>query len=293
MLINEDLEKYKKYLTEHRSCIICDGKGDKTWATYGSYTAVQCSNCGFIWIDPFLNNEGLSKYYNDYIGMRFKDKEKTQQRAVQYKIDKDFIENFVSSGKVLDVGCSGGFFLGVLSNNFEKFGLEIDGEAVKYAEKTYDFGKNVKLCALEDFEYSAKSFDLIIMRGTIEHLPDPRISAPKIPYLLKPDGYFYIAATPNVDSFCAEVYREKWNQFHPIRHLTYFSVKTISQFLDKYGLKLIAKDLPYMETPYADLEKDHIEMLKAYQAKKDGKFDKIGRSRAFWGNMMNLVFKKV
>jgi SAM-dependent methyltransferase len=146
---------------------------------------------------------------------------------------------------------------------------------------------------LEDFDYPAETFDLIIMRGVIEHLPDPRVSAPKIPFLLKPDGYLYIAATPNVDSFCADIYREKWNQFHPIRHLKYFSVKTISKFFKKYNMKLLAKDFPYMETPYADIEKDHVEMLKAYSARKEGAFDSIGRSYAFWGNMMNLVFKKI
>ncbi|MFC1496773.1 class I SAM-dependent methyltransferase, partial [Candidatus Margulisiibacteriota bacterium] len=180
-IINEDLEKYKNYLTEKRNCLVCGGKANKIWAYYGSYRAVQCSSCGFIWINPLLNEDGLNKYYNDYIGMRFKDKEKTQQRAIQYEIDRDFIETFISSGKVLDVGCSGGFFLDVLSERFDKYGTEVDGPAVEYARTTYSFGKNIDLCALEDVKYPAESFDLIIMRGVIEHLPDPRLSLPKVP----------------------------------------------------------------------------------------------------------------
>ena len=294
MIINEDLEQYKKYLTEYRNnCFICNNKKTNIWAKYGSYTAEQCTKCNFIWINPFINNDGLKQYYNDYIGMRFKDKEKTQQRKLQYEIDKNFIELFISSGKVLDVGCSGGFFLDVLNDDFEKYGIEIDEKAVEHAKKTYSFGKNIECSAVENTKYQKENFDLIIMRGVIEHLSNPCNVMEKVSYLLKSNGYFYIAATPNVDSFCADIYREKWNLFHPIRHLSYFSVKTISKFLNRYNLKLIDKDFPYLETPYADIEKDHIEILKAYQARKEGNFDKIGRSRPFWNNMMNLVFKKL
>jgi 2-polyprenyl-3-methyl-5-hydroxy-6-metoxy-1,4-benzoquinol methylase len=289
-IINEDLEKYKEYLVTTRDCLLCAKRPDKIWAIYDSYKAVQCSDCGFVWINPCLNKKGMDEYYDNYIGMRFEDKEKTQQRSAQYKIDKEFIENFISSGKVLDVGCSGGFFLSHLSERFEKYGIEVDSPAVEYAKNTYSFG--VEFCELEDVKYPTVFFDLIVMRGVIEHIPDPRRSMEKVSYLLKPNGYFYIAATPNIDSFCAGIYREKWNQFHPVRHLSYFNVKTISRFLSKYGLKLIAKDFPYQDTPYADIDKDHIEALRAYQARKEGKFEQIGRSRAFWGNMMNLVFKK-
>lgn len=291
-LINENLEKYVPFLTEKRNCIVCNSKKTKKWARYGSFNAVQCDTCGLIWINPFLNTEGLQRYYTDYIGMRFKDKKKTQQRAVQYKIDKNFIEQFISKGKVLDVGCSGGFFLDVLSASFEKHGSEIDGAACAYAREKYPFGNNINHCALEDLAYNASFFDLIVMRGVIEHLPDPRTALKKVSQLLKPNGFFYIAATPNVDSFCAQVYREKWNQFHPVRHLFYFSLATLTQLLSQYGLMLVAKDFPYLETPYADIEKDHYEMLRAFKARKEGDFAMIGRSRAFWGNMMNVVFQK-
>lgn len=291
-LIKEDLEKYTPFLTEKKDCLICGKKKKRKWASYGSFSAVKCSNCGFIWVNPCLNAQGLKRYYADYIGMRFKDKKKTQQRTLQYKSDKNFIEQFVSGGKVLDVGCSGGFFLNELSTSFKKYGSEIDESAVAYAKRMYLFGKNINHCALEDLKYPASSFDLVVMRGVIEHLPDPRTALKKVSQLLKPNGFFYIAATPNVDSFCAEIYREKWNQFHPIRHLFYFSLRTLTKLLSQYGLTLIAKDFPYLETPYADIMKDHYEMLRAFNARGKGNFKNISRSRAFWGNMMNVVFQK-
>lgn len=293
VLIPEDLEAYKAYLQHYQDCIICGGKENKLWASYGSYKAVQCDKCGFVWINPNLTEEGLGKYYQDYIGMRFKDEAKTKQRQIQYQIDKNFLETYISSGKVLDVGCSGGFFLNTLSDKFEKYGIELDAEAVKYAKSNYAFGKNIHDINLEEAPFSNGYFDLIIMRGVIEHLPDPKGALKKVSELLKERGYFFIAATPNVDSFCANLYREKWNQFHPIRHLFYFSPATFSKMCISANLKLIAKDFPYLETPYADVEKDHLEVLSAIQLKNNNQFDKVQRSRAFWGNMMSLIYKKV
>lgn len=291
-IIPENLEAYVKYLFVNHNCIICTSKKCHVWAKFGSYRAVQCDDCGFIWINPFLNNAGLEKYYQDYMGMRFKDKVKTRQRKIQYQIDRDFLENYVKQGKVLDVGCSGGFFLNILSDKFDKHGLELDAEAVNYARKNYSFGMNINAISLEDAPYPDSSFDLVIMRGVIEHLPDPVNALKKVNKLLKTGGYFFVAATPNVDSFCADLYREKWNQFHPIRHIFYFSVKTLSLLCQKEGFKLIAKDLPYLETPYADLENDHREVLLAMQLKYNNQHALLKRSRAFWGNMMNLIFQK-
>jgi 2-polyprenyl-3-methyl-5-hydroxy-6-metoxy-1,4-benzoquinol methylase len=292
-VITENLEAYAKYLTEHMDCIICGKANTEVWARYGSYTAVKCEKCGLVWMDPHLSEEGLNKYYDDYIGMRAKDEIKTKQRATQYQLDKEFIEGWVSSGRVLDVGCSGGFFLDALSDSFEKHGIDIDGKAVEHAKKSYGFGKNVNCVRLEDVTYPNGYFDLVVMRGAIEHLPDPKTSIKKVSSLLKKGGYFYIAATPNVDSFSADLYREKWNMFHPVRHLFYFGAATLSKLCSPSGLKLVGRHYPYEETPYANIENDHAEVLKAWKLKEEGRFDEVGRSPSFWGNMMNLIFKKL
>ncbi len=291
-IIREDLEAYAKYLKVEKNCILCDKKNHETWAKYGSYTAVKCKNDDMIWINPQLSEEGLNKYYEDYIGMRFKDEIKTKQRKVQYQLDKEYIENWISSGRVLDVGCSGGFFLDALSDSFEKHGIEIDSKAVEYANKTYSFGKKVNSVRIEDVKYPEGYFDLVVMRGAIEHLPDPKTAVKKVSKILKKGGYFYIAATPNAASFCADLYREKWNMFHPVRHIFYFGADTISKLCAPFGLKLVGRHYPYEETPYANIESDQKEVLRAWELKMEGKFEKIGRSPSFWGNMMNLVLRK-
>jgi hypothetical protein len=125
------------------------------------------------------------------------------------------------------------------------------------------------------------------MRGVIEHLSDPGPYVTKIKSVLKNKGYLYICATPNVNSFCAHIYRDRWNQFIPPEHLLYFSDKTLEQYVSKYDFRTVKKDFPYVDTPYADLEKDYAAMV---QECRTGNTD---ISRAFWGNMMSIVFQKV
>jgi CMP-N-acetylneuraminic acid synthetase/2-polyprenyl-3-methyl-5-hydroxy-6-metoxy-1,4-benzoquinol methylase len=289
-LIPEDLEAFARYMDyKVDRCIVCGGSKISSWAKYGSFTAVQCDACKMIWINPMVNKEGTTKYYQDYIGMRFEDKDKTEKRKIQYKIDKGFIQNYVTAGRVLDVGCSGGFFLEELGDSYERHGAEIDGKAVEYARDHYSFGKNVLQKDLLDLTFPNGHFDLVVMRGVIEHLHDPESAIKKVSQLLRKGGYYYIAATPNTASFSAVFYRERWNQFHPIRHIYYFSTDTLPKLCSRYGLKMVSFRLPYLETPYANVEKDINRVSADIRLERDGTPIKNRQSPAFWENMMNMI----
>ena len=101
----------KKYLGKPKACIVCGMNKKQFWARAGIFKAVKCASCGFVWIDPFLTQEGLDIYYHDYIKHRLQQKKKYNQRNKMYEIDVRFVQDHVVSGKLLDIGCSGGFFL--------------------------------------------------------------------------------------------------------------------------------------------------------------------------------------
>jgi 2-polyprenyl-3-methyl-5-hydroxy-6-metoxy-1,4-benzoquinol methylase len=292
----EDLEKYIKFRTvTHDNCIACGSNEYVNWAISGSYKAVKCSSCGLIWMHQILNEEGLKVYYSDYIGRRRLNNElKMKQREIQYEIDAAFIERYIKSGKVLDVGCSGGFFLSSLDNKFSKHGVEIDSDAVAFAKKSQkEFGSNITCGVLNDLSYKNSTFDLITMRGAIEHVSDPVNSIEKVSNLLNKGGYYYITATPNGDSYSAGLYREQWTLFHPVQHIWHFSPKTLSSICEKFNLKLIATEYPYLGTPYEDV-KENIKSVEAAIRQKENDPDKeLPISPPFWENMMSLVFVKV
>tara|TARA_X000000950_G_scaffold289373_1_gene412512 strand:+ start:3211 stop:4095 length:885 start_codon:yes stop_codon:yes gene_type:complete len=294
-MINDRFKKYQEFHVQNRECLICEKnskKNDKElWATDEYFSAIKCNKCNLVIISPSLNQEGLNTYYNDYIGNRFKQKKKFEDRKFQYEIDKNFIERYISTGKILDVGCNGGFFLNALSDNFNKKGIEIDAKAVEFARN--EFGLNVINGELGDDNFQQGSFDLIIFRGVIEHLIDPKKVLKRSHKLLKKGGLIYFCATPNLDSFCAEIYRDKWKLFHPIEHINIFSVKTLHRLLGLNRFSIIDQQYDYLGTPYENQKEDYLKLTNDIILKHQGRWNEVDKSPPFWGNMMSVIFKKI
>ncbi len=212
-----------------------------------------------------------------------------EQRSEQYALDSHVLKKFVNEGKLLDVGCNGGFFLSELGEGFERYGTELDPTAVNYARENYkSFASNIEQGTIEDTNFENEYFDVITMRGVIEHVSDPNESFHHVERLLKKGGYFFVCATPNGESYCADLYRENWNLFHPVQHLWHFSPKNLDIMAARYNLKLIWSETQYLGTPYADPRNDLIKITEKIKNPTDNQI-----SPAFFENMMSLVFKKI
>jgi len=287
-------EQYKKYLGEPRACLVCqddpDGTQRKIWATDEYFKALECACCGMVTIEPSLSEEGLVQFYSNYMKMRTDNEEKMRLRKVQYEQDLRFIMNFIENGKILDVGCNGGFFLNVFDNNFEKYGIEIDPGAVEYAHQ--NFNLDVRLEKFGEDSFDNESFDLVIFRGVIEHMFDPKSALDRAWEVLKPGGKLFFSATPNIDCISADIYREKWRVWHPIEHINFFSVKTLHELMGKDRFNLLAAEYPYLGTPYENQGQDYRKLKSDIVLKEKGQWDEVKSSPPFWGNMMNVVYSK-
>jgi len=274
-------------------CIACNSSKFRNFSSSKDFPAAKCLNCGFIWMRPSFCKEGLDKYYSDYIGKRrINNKIKMDQRKEQYKLDVDFIQKYRAQGRMLDIGCSGGFFLDSFSKNIEKHGIEIDPSAVDYANQNFSgLAGRVNCISLEDYNPNSK-FDLITMRGVIEHVMNPEKDIEKISSLLNKGGIFGVSATPNSEAICVDLYQDNWTLFHPIQHLWHFSPKTLSLICNRHGLELIASDFPYLGTPYEDVYED-IKLVADRIRNKENNIEDISISKAFYGNMMSLIFFKI
>ena len=280
---------YKSYkIKEIPKCIICNTSNISKWTNSESFPAKKCKNCNLVFMSEQLEEAGLNDYYSNYIGKRrTNNKLKMQQRKKQYVIDVNLINNFINKGKVLDVGCNGGFLLNEFSNKFIKYGTEVDIKSVEYAKKYFTkFAKNIYYTNLISSNFKNNYFDLITMRGVIEHVSDPVSHIKKISKILKKNGYLYICATPNGESKIFSIYKERWNLFHPVQHLWHFSPNNLDIICKKYGLKLIYKDFFYLNTPYENFTNDLKDITK--EIKKPS--TKI--SPPFYENMMSLIFQK-
>jgi len=287
-------EEFARYLGPARPCAIC-GPASGTdsreiWARDEYFVALKCRQCGLVQVDPGLSPEGLGVYYSTYLKHRLEETLKFEQRRVQYALDAAFLHRFATSGRVLDVGCSGGFFLQALGDGFIRVGLEIDAQAAKFARDR--FGLDVRPHVLGQDDLEPASFDVVMFRGVIEHVYDPRAALARAAELLKPGGRLYICATPNLNSFCAEMYREKWNLWHPIQHINIFAADTLHRLLGADRFEVEGVDYPYLGTPYENAPEDYARVQQeiAELARDRASFSR--KSPPFWGNMLSVVYRR-
>jgi len=290
----EDLAPYANDFVCVDDCIVCQSKVTAEWAsTPFPFRAIKCVDCGFVWMQTQPKRDSLQKYYSDYIGRRrISDPIKMKQRSVQYQDDKNFLQRFVRSGRILDVGCNGGFFLECLDNSFEKHGIEIDASAVKYAQQNYDFGVNVLCGDVLEARYPDGKFDVLVMRGTIEHVTRPIKVIERCSKLLKTGGLFYITATPNVDSLAAELFRDRWSLFHPVQNLWHFSPHTLSSICQSFGMTFVSSTFPYLGTAYENRRVD-LELMLGEIVAKESNISSKRISPPFYESMMSIIFKKI
>jgi 2-polyprenyl-3-methyl-5-hydroxy-6-metoxy-1,4-benzoquinol methylase len=131
----------------------------------------------------------------------FEQKKHTTLYLVPYF--EKYLSNFRES-KILEVGCAEGGFLVVISEqNIEAVGLELETARVKIA-KEKNPNLNIHVGDVTDdniVDKIGERFDLIIMRDTIEHIPDRISTFSNLNKLLNQNGYLYITFPPKFSAF--------------------------------------------------------------------------------------------
>ena len=83
-----------------------------------------------------------------------------------------FIEKFKIKGRILDIGCSAGFFLKVARDlGWETYGLEISEDTAAIARERY--GLKVTVGELQEATFESKYFDVVTLWDVVEHVQDP------------------------------------------------------------------------------------------------------------------------
>ena len=252
-------------------------------------SVVRCENCTFVYATKVLNEFGLKEFWKKYESqIHTADEEKADKRKKMYESDYEFIHPFLSVGdRILDVGCGNGDFLDWFAKDgYICEGIEYGEEAWKMTSKKYECFLG-EIC---DFN-PEEGFDLVVFRGAIQYLLNPKKDLEKAVSLLNKNGYLYITASPNSDSLCFDLYREKFSVPVTAHDYYMFNEAVLTEYLEAIGMKLLTRGNLYLNTPYENYEEDIMRIADAIKKKHEGK-NINGDCPAFWDNMLTLIYRK-
>ncbi len=203
----------------------------------------KCLDCGFVFTNPRPSPEEITPYYKSENYYSHSDKNRSIVSIIYNFIRKTNIKNKLTLvqkasgtiGTLLDYGCGAGLFVKSANEaGWNARGIEPNADARQVAnEKGLTVESPTSISTLKK-----GSFNVITLWHVLEHLHDINEVIPKLRSLLIDDGVLLIAV-PNVDSWDAKHYQEKWAAYDVPRHLYHFSPKTLALFFNKFGMRVV------------------------------------------------------
>lgn len=195
---------------------------------------VRCTACGHMQLDRFPDQDELAAAYEmaaseDYV------EEEAGQRA-SFASVLEHVEQHVTKGRILDVGCWVGFLLAEARDRGwrECIGLEPSTFASGYARER--LGLDVRQDDLFDADLPLGSFEAVCMGDVLEHLTDTAKALARMRDLLAPSGVL-VLAVPDAGSRVARVLGKRWWSVIPT-HVHYFTKVSIATMLGRAGFEV-------------------------------------------------------
>lgn len=228
-------------------CIHCQVTSSETLFVHKGYQLVRCSGCGLAYIANPPNAAELARLYaadgegTYHAQLRDPSNPEVARMAQIAERHLDFVRTVATAGRLVDVGCSTGAFLGKARvAGFEASGIEFSRESARFAAETT--GCLVEHGTLADSAVAPGSVDVLSAFDVIEHVPDPVDDLARMHSLLKPGGWL-VLSTPNIDglfprlSFPLARLSGHWPHPEPPHHLFQFSVTTLRAMLRTAGFQ--------------------------------------------------------
>ena len=238
------------------TCLICGSAqfaplfqaSDRLYHTTAKeFAVVRCGECGLVRLDPHPTPEELRHYYPDnYWFSPDATTASHMEEAYRRLVLRDHVQ-FVARalgssrarGPLLDVGCGGGLFLGMMrQRGFRVVGLDFSREAAAIAWRRQ---LAPAVCAdMERAPLRAGSFAGLTMFHVMEHLYDPRAYLAVAHRLLAEDGRL-VVQVPNAASWQFRLLGRSWNGVDVPRHLFDFRDRDVEKLLLQCGFEVVRR----------------------------------------------------
>lgn len=143
-------------------------------------------------------------------------------------------------GNLLDIGCGTGILYDALPKGIDYTGIDLSKDMVAVGKKRYPLA-TFKVMDCENLEFKDETFDIIIVRGVIHHIPEPKKALAEISRCMKKGGIIVISEPKH--NALIEIARDiiKKVTTHFDKEHTSFREKEIINIIESAKLTLIQK----------------------------------------------------
>jgi SAM-dependent methyltransferase len=200
----------------------------------GPVDYVECTACSLVQQYPLPAD--VSALYEDYpVHSSRSAFQRLARRIFQRQV---YFRPVAGSGcqTLLDYGCGDGTFLREMQNRFNSIcGFEPGGvhaDALSEQLNAPVYSSPEKLCAER-----TGTLDIITAHYVLEHVNDLRGAFETFQTLFKPGGLLYIAV-PNIRSWEARLFKQRWHGLDAPRHLVFPEAVHFKTLAEKYGFSV-------------------------------------------------------
>lgn len=183
-------KEIEQKVTPQADCPVCGEYSSNITIDGGTTTLKQCASCTVYFKDPLPSLKEQLKYFGEeYIpnADTLRIVHGQARERVFSQAAKTIYQHSCCAGRILDVGCAGGYFLDNYFRDWERWGVELSQFAAQQAAKS---GITVFCGPIESSELPLAYFDAVIALDMVYYLRDPVVKLKAMRRLLKPNGIF-------------------------------------------------------------------------------------------------------
>jgi len=208
----------------------------------------ECSNCGVIYLFPYLSKEEeihfYKKEFEKFMSSRVGDHRDWSNAKKHISSNQDqvqrrwkFLDKHLEKDKILlEIGCSSGFMMDAFRNHgLQCYGVEPSGEFLEFLK---DNGHNAYE-SLNDLKIDEDiKFDIITHFFVFEHIANP-FEFLQETYELLNSGGIIIAEIPSSTDVLTSIYNiPSFEKFYwSIAHHYYYNFQSLEYILNKLGYR--------------------------------------------------------
>ncbi len=219
------------------ACLVCSSEDHKNIGNTGSFSIVQCNDCGLRFLDPVPTEECLSEFYASqenfsYYASVIERKLKSGRRKIQR------LQKYCSRGKFLDIGCSTGANVEAARRlGYDSSGIDLCEAAINFARNNFP-NNQFSVNNIAQVQKESKHYDLVFCTEVIEHIPTPHEFVESLRNIMNINGILYMT-TPDAGHFRVPRKFSSWKHVHAPDHLVYFNHEVLKQLLTEHHIQVL------------------------------------------------------